>query len=146
MATVNMSVINKAIGDILKANLLNDLITINEKRNTDYNKAAQKESLINIVKGGKTFNTVAIGSRPWLVEVKPIVEIQCTSFKSGEDAVEKLIAKEDQVLSLLMSNKKLGGYVDMTNGYDIVYEVNLDVEKDKYLQASVITILAEVRA
>ncbi len=142
---INFSDITKAIETLLKANLTGYVITRNEGRNDDYNRAAQAEGWIGIYRGSLDYEPGFMGDRPWLVSVDVVVELQVASFISGSDAEDLLQAKEEAVLDILTDNKKLGSTVDMTNGYTIEYEYNADTEQGVYLQAAIITIHAEVR-
>jgi len=137
--------ITAAIKAILIANLDSTyLIVRNEERNVNPNLPQRKGKLINISRGPVSYNAYTLGNTPWLVTIRPKIEIQVSSMISGEDAEDKLQDAEKAVLNVLTANKKLSDTVAMTNGYEIEYEYNQN--EQIYHHASIITLICESRA
>lgn len=142
---INYSDITKAIETILKAGTDGYTITRNELRNSDPSKAAKYgKGWIGIYRGPVDVAPYALGNRIWLYQVKPQVEIQAVSMKSGADAEDKLQAAEKEILTVLAANMTLAGTVAMITGFNITYEYNADVQV--WFHSAIITITAEVRA
>ena len=142
---IDYSQITAAIKSILEAELDSTyLITRNEERNVNPNLPQRKGKYINISRGSVSYTAHVIGNTPWLVTVRPKIEIQVASMISGENAEDILQDAEKAVLDVLTANKKLNNTVAMTNGYDIEYEYNAN--EQIYHHASIITIIAECRS
>jgi hypothetical protein len=140
---INFKLITQAIEDLLNDNTAGYTIERNAERNSDPNRAAKGNGLINISKGTVDYESHTIGSQPWLVTIHPQVEIQFAHNEGWrcEDGLEDAVA---EILGILTANKTLNGTVLMTNGYKVEYDINEGVKP--YHQAAMITITAEARA
>ena len=143
MAIINYSTITKAIESLLQNNLRGYIITRNEERNTDPNRAIDG-GWIGIYRGNVSYDARVIGARPWNAILRPMIEIQVASVISGSDAEEKLQAAEKEVIDILSANKTLSGTVNMTNGYSMDYEYN--PINNIYFHSVTITLNCETRA
>jgi len=136
--------ITAAIKTILEAGLDKTyLITRNEERNVNPNLPLRKGKYINITRGSQSLAAYTLGNTPWLVTIKPKIELQVSSMISGQDAEDKLQDAEKAVMDVLTSNKKLNNTVAMTLGYNIEYEYNQN--EQIYHHAAIITINAQCR-
>lgn len=140
---IDISTITKAVEAMLISGLDGYVITRNELRNEDPNVAAGNKGWVGIYRGGQKLSPRTTGNMPWGGEVEIVVEVQTASMRSGAEAEERLQAAEKEVMDVLEADKKLGGTVDMTMGYEVRYEVNADTQT--YFQAAIITVKAEVR-
>lgn len=140
---INFKTITQKVQSIFDAGLNDYTITRNAERNADPNVAAKNKGWIGIYRDSIDYNPHTTGSTPWLANVNIRVELQVASFRSGEDAEDKLQDGEKEIMDLLNANKNIGGTVGMTMGYNIKYEYN--VESQIYWHASIITLKTEVR-
>lgn len=141
---INYKDITRAIESILREDLTGYDIQRNPQRNTDPNIAARGKGWIGIYRGPLSYAAHTTGGSPWLVDIRPRVEVQAASMQSGADAEDRLEDAVKDVMDVLTANKKLAGTVAMTNGYEITYEYN--TAEQVWHHAALITILAEVRA
>ena len=145
---IDVAGITKAIKDLLDANLANYSIHRNAERNEDASQAAyiagQQNGWINVMRGAVDYNPHTTGATPWLVDIKPKVEVQVASMTSAADAEDRLQDAEKAVLDVLTANKTLSGTVLMTNGYGIAYEYNPG--EQVWHHSATITIHAQARA
>ncbi len=142
---INFADITKGVKSLFDDNLNGFIIERNSLENLDENTASKNKGWIGIFKGPVDYLAGRIGSIPWDVEIKVIVEVQCASFKSGEDAEDKLEEAIKEIMDLLNNNPKLGDTVNMTTGYEVEYLYDKNEEKSLFLQAAIIAILAEVQ-
>lgn len=141
---INLATITTAVQTLLRANLESYVVERNARRNHDPNRCTQIAGLINVRRGGNRYEPFGTGSQPWKAGPRIDVEVQVATGESAEAAEDLLQAAEAQIMDVLTANKKLGGTVDMTTGYDIRYEFN--DEAQVYHHAAIITIMAEARA
>ena len=142
---LNHKLVTQAIESLLRKNLTGYIIQRNEERNNDPNICLQAGTgWIGIYRGSISYNAAVISSRPWLVDVNPIIEVQVASVLSGEDAEDRLQDAEKEVLDVLNANYTLDGTVSHTSGYSITYEYNN--QEQIYYHSAAITINAEARA
>jgi hypothetical protein len=144
---INYSDITKAIESILKAGTDGYVISRNALRNADPSIAAKGKGWIGIYRGPVEIQPNALGGRIWIYTVKPQIEIQVASMKSGAEAEDRLQAAEKEILNVLNLNditRRLNGTVGMSMGYSITYEYNS--ESQVWFHSAIITITAEVRA
>jgi hypothetical protein len=142
---INFKLITQALEKLLIENLDSKDYNIerNPMRPSSAEKAADK-AWIGIYRGSIEYIAHSTGSQPWLAQIETIVEIQVASLTSAEDCEDKLCDAEKEVLDLLTNNKKIGGTIDMTNGFSVEYEINAD--EQTFYQAAIITIRGEQRA
>ncbi len=142
---INYKLITQAIKSILQDNLDNTyIITRNEERNVNPNVPLRKGKLINILRGSVSYEAYTLGTTPWLVSIKPMIEIQISSMISGEDAEDRLQDAEQEVMNVLTANKRLNNTIAMTNGYSIEYQYNQ--EEQCYHHSAIITIETQAQA
>ena len=140
---IKFSQITQAVENILKQNTAGYNIQRNAERNHDPNVAAKGNGWINITKGTLDYEAFAIGSKPWQVTVEVKVEIQYAHNEGWkcEDGLEDAV---NEITTLLNSHPTFEGFVSMTTGFRIEYELNEGIKP--YHQAAIITFRAEVRA
>lgn len=141
---INFKDITKEIESILKTNLDGFIIERNPRRNSDPAKIGNKRGWIGIYRGSVQYVPHTTGATPWMCLLRPVVEVQAVSMRSGEEAEDKLQDAEKAVLDVLTANKNLNGKVGMTNGYELDYEFN--EEEKVWFHAVLITLILEVRA
>ena len=150
---INLKLITQAVETLLKDNLgeynsnnnLDDGFTIerNAARNSDINIAARGEGWIGIYPARVEYSTLTTAQ--WLANIEIDVELQVAHYNSGDIAEDRLQDGEQAILNVLTANKNLSGTVGMTNGYDINYQYNADVQQGLYHHSAVITIKAEAQ-
>lgn len=139
---INLSDITKAVEAIIEAAAGNYTITRNEERNSDPNTAVKTDAWIGIYRGSMTYVPYSTGG-VFVVNPKPVVEIQCASFKSGADAEDKLQAVEKIILEALWKNRTLNNTVQSIIGFSITYDYN--AADAIYHHAAVIELDTKVR-
>ena len=149
---INLKLITQAVETLLKDNLgvinsqaSKDGYTIerNAARNSDPNIAARGKGWIGIYRAKLSYKPLTLNQ--WKANIDIDVELQVAHFKSGDIAEDMLQDGEQAILNVLTANKNLSGTVGMTNGYDIDYQYNTDVQHGLYHHAAVITIEAEAQ-
>lgn len=145
MAILDYGSVTKAIEDLLCQKLTGFIITRNERKNTDPNKClAPSDGWIGIYRGSIVYNSHVIGSRPWLVDPEPFINLQVASLVSGYDAEDRLQDAEKKVVDILESDRTLGNTVHTILRYKMDYEYNSDTEI--YFHGVNIHIMAQTRA
>lgn len=145
MAILDYGSVTKAIEDLLRRKLTGFIITRNERKNDDPNKClAPGEGWLGIYRNKIDYNAHAIGSRPWLVDPEPIINIQVASIVSGQDAEDRLQDAEKKVVDILEGDRTLGDTVHTILGYSMDYEYNTDT--NIYFHGVNIHIKAQTRA
>lgn len=140
---LDISLITKAVEDILKEHTEGYTIVRNEMRNEDPNVAAGK-GWIGIYRGRVLYNKGVIGTtNPWTAAVEIVVEIQVADMSSGENLETNLIRSEQEVLGILNDHPNLDQTVYAVDGYNIEYDINQGAEIMH--QAAIITIRATAR-
>lgn len=149
---INLKRITQAIETLLKDNLgvvnsqaSKDGYTIerNAARNSDPNIAARGKGWIGIYRAKLNYTPLTLNQ--WLASIEIDVELQVAHFQSGDIAEDRLQDGEKAILDVMTANLNLSGTVGMTNGYDVTYEYNADVQQGLYHHSSVITIKAELQ-
>lgn len=87
---------------------------------------------------------MGVGTNNWSTNIKIDVVIQASSqVDTAEELLEEQIAA---VLTILDTDRTLGGTVNMVLGYAIEYFIREDATDDVFFQRAVITITAESRS
>lgn len=145
MSIVNMGGITKAVEKLISENTTGYKVTRNKQRNEDPNIAAQGKGWIGIWRGDRSYEAHTTGSRPWLVNLSVMIEIQYASWANADDVEDRLMDAEKEIMDILNANRTLSSTVLMTTGYDVTDNKN-ESEEGVYFQASIITLKAQVRA
>jgi hypothetical protein len=145
MAIVDYGAVTKAVEDILSKYLTGYIITRNERKNTDPNICIEAGTgWIGIYRGAVSYAANTIGSRPWLVDIEPLINLQVVSTFSGDDAEDRLQDAEKDVIEALENDRTLDNTVNHVLGYELDYEYN-DLN-DIYHHGVNIRIKAQTRA
>ena len=140
---INLKNITQAVETLLKASVTGAVtIERNPMRNDDPSRAVA--GWIGIYRGSMDYQPHATGKN-WLAIVDILVEIQAASHESGEDAEDKLMDLEKQVIDILNANPGLSGTVQIPMGYSVEYQYNADDEAGMAFHAAIITIHSGVR-
>lgn len=142
---INFSQITEAVHTQLETQLAgkNYLIKRNDVRNANPELAARYKAWVCVYRGSIEYESYTTGAGPWLATVQTIVEIQVATMTSEQKADDDLTAAEAEIMAAIDSDRTLGSTVQITNGYTIEYETNLDVQW--YYNAAIIKINSEVR-
>lgn len=141
---INISTITDAVYDLLKNNLSAGVVVKrNSARNMEYGEAVK--GWVNVVKNSCSYEPKTTG---FYFRAKPKidVEIQMAWMASDTAAEDKLASFENEVMTILKANPKLGGTVNMTMGYEVTYYEIPGTEPGSRFEAAIITILTEVDA
>jgi len=135
--------VTAAIETILAAGLPQEHTVVrNPRRNESAGKAYR--GWVGIYRGDEAYEPLAVGgASPWRLIARPVVEVQRASMESAAAAEDLLEDSKVAVMTLLMADRKLGGTVGTTLGYEVAYEVN--VEDDKWWHRAMITVICEAR-
>lgn len=139
---IDFSIITRNIESWFKQELTGYTIVRNSVENIDENVAAKNRGWLGIYKGSVSYDSARIGVVRWDATIEIIIELQCMSFQSGEDAEDRLEKSLVEVLTLLNSDPKLNNSVGETKGFEVEYEYDKNDEKSLYTQIAIIAITA----
>lgn len=142
MAILNYSDITKAIETLLRRKLTGFNITRNQRKNADPNRCIP-DGWIGIYRGPIDYNANVMGSRPWLVDPEPLINVQVVG-RTGDEAENNLQDAEEKVINIIESDRTLGNTVSTILGYSMEYEYN--TAENIYYHGVNIKIKAQTRA
>lgn len=144
MGAIDSKAILQAAESILSANLAGYKIERNPVLPQETWAASVQTAFIGIYAGDIEYNSHTVGSTPWLVDFGVMYELQVASFKSFEDAEDRLNDAMGALIAVLEANMKLNNTVAHTKGYSVRHLVKRDDQT--YYMGAIITQHTEIRA